>query len=172
MTKNKRFIIKPYEDTFNKVIVDELDQYRFPPLQHDFSNVRFRNALNGSWEHNQELTEENERLKSENQYLKSLKWNQDCINEISINMQQKQLLERQNNEVVKENEKLKSDIILIEKRADTVYDEIEQIKKDLKVVLPVLLAIDFKMSVNECKVMNRLAELLDDDFVKGVDVND
>ena len=172
MTKNKRFIIKPYEDTFNKVIVDELDQYRFPPLQHDFSNVRFRNALNGLWEHNQELTEENERLKSENQYLKSLKWNQDCINEISINMQQKQLLERQNNEVVKENEKLKSDIILIEKRADTVYDEIEQIKKDLKVVLPVLLAIDFKMSVNECKVMNRLAELLDDDFVKGVDVND
>ena len=172
MTKNKRFIIKPYEDTFNKVIIDELDQYRFPPLQHDFSNVRFRNALNGLWEHNQELTEENERLKSENQYLKSLKWNQDCIKEISINMQQKQLLERQNNEVVKENEKLKSDIILIEKRADTVYDEIEQIKKDLKVVLPVLLAIDFKMSVNECKVMNRLAELLDDDFVKGVDVND
>ena len=116
--------------------------------------------------------EENEQLKSENQYLKSLKWNQDCINEISINMQQKQLLERQNNEVVKENEKLKSDIILIEKRADTVYDEIEQIKKDLKVLLPILLAIDFKMSVNECKVMNRLAELLDDDFVKGVDVND
>lgn len=63
MTKNKRFIIKPYGDTFNKVIIDELDQYRFPPLQHDFSNVRFRNALNGLWEHNQELTEENEELK-------------------------------------------------------------------------------------------------------------
>ena len=63
MTKNKRFIIKPYEDTFNKVIIDELDQYRFPPLQHDFSNVRFRNALNGLWEHNQELSEMNEQLK-------------------------------------------------------------------------------------------------------------
>ena len=73
------------------------------------------------------------------------------------------------NEFHEENEQLKSDIILIEKRADTVYDEIEQIKKDLKVVLPVLLAIDFKMSVNECEVMNRLAELLDDDFVKGVE---
>ena len=52
---------------------------------------------------------------------------------------------------------------------NSLNDEIEQIKKDLKVALPVLLAIDFKMSVNECEAMNRLVKLLDDDFVKGVE---
>ena len=54
-----------------------------------------------------ELSEENEELKSENQYLTSLKWNQDCINEISIGMQQRQSLEISNNKLVKENEQLK-----------------------------------------------------------------
>ena len=54
-----------------------------------------------------DLNDENEELKSENQYLKSLKWNKDCINEISIGMQQRQLLERQNNKLVKEKERLK-----------------------------------------------------------------
>ena len=54
-----------------------------------------------------ELSEENEELKSENQYLKSLKWNRDCIKEISIGMQQRQSLEISNNKLVKENEQLK-----------------------------------------------------------------
>ena len=54
-----------------------------------------------------DLNDENEELKSENQYLKSLKWNKDCINEISIGMQQRQSLERQNNKLVKEKEQLK-----------------------------------------------------------------
>ena len=40
-------------------------------------------------------------LNKENQYLKSLKWNQDCINEIGIGMQQRQALERENEEVHK-----------------------------------------------------------------------
>ena len=56
------------------------------------------------------LKEENEQLKQQNDYLKSLKWNQDCINEISIGIQQRESLERQNNELVKENEQLKKEI--------------------------------------------------------------
>ena len=42
-------------------------------------------------------------LHEENQYLKSLKWNQDCIKEISISIQQRQLLERENEKLRKEN---------------------------------------------------------------------
>lgn len=42
-------------------------------------------------------------LHEENQYLKSLKWNQDCIKEISISIQQKQLLEKENEKLRKEN---------------------------------------------------------------------
>lgn len=41
-------------------------------------------------------------LAEENQYLKSLKWNQDCINEISISIQQRQLLEEENEQLKKE----------------------------------------------------------------------
>lgn len=48
-------------------------------------------------------------LADENQYLKSLKWNQDCINEISISMQQIQLLK-------KENEQLEKEIVLLQNR--------------------------------------------------------
>ena len=54
-----------------------------------------------------QLNDKNKQLKQQNEYLKSLKWNQDCINEISIGMQQRQSLERQNNKLVKENEQLK-----------------------------------------------------------------
>lgn len=35
-------------------------------------------------------------LYEENQYLKSLKWDFDCINEIIIGIQQRQLLEKEN----------------------------------------------------------------------------
>lgn len=42
-------------------------------------------------------------LHEQNQYLKSLKWNQDCINEISISIQQRQLLEKENEQLRKEN---------------------------------------------------------------------
>ena len=38
-------------------------------------------------------------LNDENQYLKSLKWNQDCINEISIGIQQRQSLEMENEQL-------------------------------------------------------------------------
>jgi DNA polymerase sigma len=55
-------------------------------------------------------------LHEQNQYLKSLKWNQDCINEISISMQQIQLLE-------KENERLKQQLIEKERMLD-VRDKI------------------------------------------------
>ena len=82
-------------------------------------------------------------LHEENQYLKSLKWNQDCINEISIGIQQRQLLE----------------------------EEIEQLKSDLKRVLPLILAIDFKISINECKAINRLCKLVEDDFIKSEELN-
>ena len=40
-------------------------------------------------------------LHEENQYLKSLKWNQDCINEISIGIQQRPLLEKENEQLKK-----------------------------------------------------------------------
>lgn len=49
-------------------------------------------------------------LNNENQYLKSLKWNQDCINEISISMQQRQLLEKENEQLKKENKELQDTI--------------------------------------------------------------
>ena len=38
-------------------------------------------------------------LHEENKYLKSLKWNQDCINEISIGISQRQLLEEENEQL-------------------------------------------------------------------------
>lgn len=47
--------------------------------------------------------------------------------------------------------------------------EILQIKDDLKKVLPILLAIDFKVSLNECEALNRLCEFVDDDFIVGMD---
>ena len=72
-----------------------------------------------------ELSEENEELKSENQYLKSLKWNQDCINEISIGMQQRQSLEISNNKLIKENEQLKQ-------FKDNVFDLIDRNIKETK----------------------------------------
>ena len=45
-------------------------------------------------------------LAGENQYLKSLKWNQDCINEISISMQQIQLLKKENEQLKQQVEDL------------------------------------------------------------------
>ena len=45
-------------------------------------------------------------LHEENQYLKSLKWNQDCINEISIGIQQRPLLEKENEQLKQQNNEL------------------------------------------------------------------
>ena len=55
-------------------------------------------------------------LHEENKYLKSLKWNQDCINEISIGISQRQLLEE-------ENEQLRQQLIEKERMLD-VRDKI------------------------------------------------
>ena len=48
--------------------------------------------------------------------------------------------------------------------------ENEQIKKDLKIMLPLILAIDSKMSINECKAVNRLCKLVEDDFIKSKEI--
>ena len=48
--------------------------------------------------------------------------------------------------------------------------ENEQIKKDLNIVLPLILASDFKMSINECKAVNRLCKLVEDDFIKSKEI--
>ena len=60
-------------------------------------------------------------LSEENQYLKSLKWNQDCINEISIGIQQRQSLEE-------ENEQLKQTIAETEKMVQSTYDELTKLR--------------------------------------------
>ena len=63
-------------------------------------------------------------LHEENKYLKSLKWNQDCINEISMSMQQIQLLE-------KENEQLKQRINELEKEIKELsYGEADWIMEE------------------------------------------
>jgi DNA repair exonuclease SbcCD ATPase subunit len=49
-------------------------------------------------------------LADENQYLKSLKWNQDCINEISISMQQIQLLKKENEQLKQRNKRFEEKI--------------------------------------------------------------
>ena len=51
-------------------------------------------------------------------------------------------------------------------------EEIEQLRDGLKKALPVLLAIDFKVSVNECEALNRLCEFVDDDFIAGKDCDE
>ena len=50
-------------------------------------------------------------------------------------------------------------------------EQLKEIKKDLKIILPLLLAIDFKISINECKAINRLCKLVEDDFIKSKELN-
>ena len=49
--------------------------------------------------------------------------------------------------------------------------ENEQIKKDLKIMLPLILAIDSKISIKECKAVNMLCKLVEDDFIKSKEIN-
>ena len=70
---------------------------------------------------NDEVVELLNELYEENQYLKSLKWNQDCINEISIGIQQRQSLEE-------ENEQLKQTIAETEKMVQSTYDELTKLR--------------------------------------------
>lgn len=81
----------------------------------NYNNYPIYDSLNDK-EYNAQFKAQREKLclllnelADENQYLKSLKWNQDCINEISISMQQIQLLK-------KENEQLKKEIVLLQNR--------------------------------------------------------
>lgn len=102
------------------------------------------------------------KLHKENQYLRSLKWIQDCINEISIGMQQRQSLEKENEQLkynynekcneycgleeqvdilLKENEKLKSDVYDWKASAEdylklgkSLKKENEQLKSEYKVL--------------------------------------
>ena len=64
-------------------------------------------------------------LHEQNQYLKSLKWNQDCINEISISMQQIQLLE-------KENEQLKNRLDEVLKELYCKDRKLEELGEDIR----------------------------------------
>lgn len=68
-------------------------------------------------------------LSEQNQYLKSLKWNQDCINEISISIQQRQSLEE-------ENEQLRQQLIEKERMLDVrdkiIADVMKAVNGDLE----------------------------------------
>ena len=50
-----------------------------------------------------------------------------------------------------------------------LLNENNQIKEDLRIVLPIIFAIDFKISISECKAVNRLCKLVEDDFIVGLD---
>ena len=72
-------------------------------LYFQFSNIEDATSCEDALIHQCSLMNE---LHEENQYLKSLQWYQDCINEISIGMQQRQLLEKENEQLRKELDKL------------------------------------------------------------------
>lgn len=90
----------------------------------------------------------NEALNNENEELKRADNLVECECEVAK-------LKKENGQLIETNNGLLGDI--------------EFIKSDLKVVLPILSAIDFKLSINECEAINRLIKLIDDDFMKGVD---
>lgn len=88
----KRFKSRCYEKQKNVVIYDKGDKL------FDVSYRDFEDAVYLKMKLIPVIDKLNE-LAGENQYLKSLKWNQDCINEISISMQQIQLLKKENEQL-------------------------------------------------------------------------
>ena len=88
----KRFKSRCYEKQKNVVIYDKGDKL------FDVSYRDFEDAFYLKMKLIPAIDKLNE-LAGENQYLKSLKWNQDCINEISISMQQIQLLKKENEQL-------------------------------------------------------------------------
>ncbi|MBR3212976.1 MAG: hypothetical protein IKF79_00535 [Methanosphaera sp.] len=88
----KRFKSRCYEKQKNVVIYDKGDKL------FDVSYRDFEDAFYLKMKLIPVIDKLNE-LAGENQYLKSLKWNQDCINEISISMQQIQLLKKENEQL-------------------------------------------------------------------------
>lgn len=55
---------------------------------------------------------------------------------------------------------------------EDAVQKLAQIREDLRIVLPMLAVVDFKISINECEAFNRLADFIQDDFVKGLDCDD
>ena len=93
--------------------------------------------------------------------------NEDCcekLNELHEENEQSKMMISILRNMVLEQEDLK-------KEKNGLKAENEQLKSDLKRVLPLILAIDFKISINECKAINRLCELVEDDFIKGKELN-
>ena len=91
-------------------------------LYFQFSNIEDATSCEDALIHQCSLMNE---LHEENQYLKSLQWYQDCINEISIGMQQRQLLEEENEQLKKELFELKKDYTLKPKKAKRDYTSME-----------------------------------------------
>ena len=67
-------------------------------------------------------------LHDENNYLKTLKWNQDCITEISVCHQIKESLEAENSILVKENKLLKTELDYIQ---NSITEHIKHQKTEL-----------------------------------------
>ena len=95
----KRFKSRCYEKQKNVVIYDKGDKL------FDVSYRDFEDAFYLKMKLIPVIDKLNE-LAGENQYLKSFKWNQDCINEISISMQQIQLLKKENEQLKQQVEDL------------------------------------------------------------------
>ena len=68
------------------------------------------------------LKEKYEELLEENKYLKSIKFTQDCINEISICMQQRESLEEKNQQLSKDKQLAETELIKYKQR---VKNELE-----------------------------------------------
>lgn len=112
-------------------------------------------------------------LHEENQYLKSLKWNQDCINEISIGIQQRQILEREN-EYLKRKIQRERNVFMktqerwsneAEHKIKELTEENEQLKEEIQ-----FLFNQIKAFRDDCRIyqdfdgastLNRLIEILE-----------
>lgn len=90
-----------------------------------------------------------------------------------------------NLQLVKENKELKKKLTFEELESEeynidtmnyqTLYNQQkeknQELIENLKLVLPIIACIDYKLSISECKAINKLARLIQDDFFVGVDCN-
>ena len=66
-------------------------------------------------------------------------------------------------------EDLLNENMVLKNSGNKIIADYKNVIADLKIVLPLLLALDFKISINECEAINRLCSLVDDEFIKGLD---
>ena len=120
----KRYFKKMWEEEYYIFDSNTISESDFEEKLEYQDYKAFADSLMGD-----EVVDRLNELAEENQYLKSLKWNQDCINEISICIQQRQLLEEENEQLKKELKRL-YDVATLNKAIEVLENKYDKMLSD------------------------------------------